>query len=52
MVSLCNNCDIDRLLQALHENYLSIRTRDGNFESVIQKYSIYLRLKNKFYYLL
>lgn len=35
MVSLCNNCDIDRLLQALHENYLSIRTRDGNFESII-----------------
>jgi hypothetical protein len=34
MVSLCNNCDLDRLLQALHENYLSVRTRDGNFDNV------------------
>ncbi len=34
IVNLCSNIDSDRLVQALHENFLSMRIRDSNFESV------------------
>lgn len=32
---MCQNCDLDRLIQALYENFFFIRFRDSNFESVI-----------------
>lgn len=34
ITTMCQNCDLDKLLQALHENYLNIKFRDNNFQSV------------------
>lgn len=52
---MCQNCDLDRLIQALQENYLYIRFRDNNFESVsfiIQNKKVYKTLKIKNFYLI
>jgi len=32
--NMCQNCDMEKLFQALYENYLSIKFRDNNFQSV------------------
>ncbi len=31
ILNMVNNCDFDRLLQGIHENYLSVKFRDTNF---------------------
>ncbi|RNA43417.1 chromosome transmission fidelity 8 -like protein [Brachionus plicatilis] len=36
ILNMCQNCDFDRLLQALQENFLYIRFRDSNFENIIK----------------
>jgi len=32
--NMCQNCDMDKLFQALYENYLNVKFRDNNFQSV------------------
>lgn len=42
---MCQNCDLDRLIQALYENFLFIRFRDSNFE-MVEKFYNDLNLKS------
>ncbi len=42
IVNLCNNVDTERLVQALHENFLSLRIRDSNFESIQKAYDWFM----------
>lgn len=32
--NMCQNCDNDKLFQALYENYLNVKFRDNNFQAV------------------
>jgi hypothetical protein len=31
ILNMCHNCDFEKLLQGIHENYLNIKFRDTNF---------------------
>ena len=38
---MCQNCDFQKLVQGLHENFLNLRFRDNHFELVRQFFSLF-----------